>query len=424
MHHYAAKIKEIYIREGGFPGLDIMPYLRIHLPRDFVLFPNLQILYWKSTATPALMHYSSLLLGPSLTDCTLESDVHSVVATMHSLHKLSADIRRLFVSTAAIDIVPMIAPYSKLTSFIHFTTSHMSISDLGMGHLAPMRHLTEWITNASLDKLSPSNTIWRSQDYLFPALQVLSLRGTHMKSIAALLRSIKSPSLCNFTYTYTSETSPKIKHLRRFADALALHTRLDDLFLVSTHPMHTPFSALAPLAALPIRKLRLQNIVASAELSDANLAWLTRSWDRLTDFYCCNDDTPVGRAADGCVGLALPTAALFAHFAVHCPRLVHVSFTIDVTAALPPLPHEGGPALPRSTRPLYFHAHASLLARRDHVLRVLQYATEVYPRLALRLSDDERYSDPDTPGLIEEFDAMIPSIVREKEGGGYPAWRR
>lgn len=406
-YRYAAKVKEIYVFENGLPGLDILPYLRIHLPRDFVLFPNLHILYWRGTSSPELLHYSSLLLSPSLADCSLESDVHGVVSTMHAMNGLYPDIKRLFISTSATDVVPMIKPYSNLTSFKFFSTSRISITDLALSCLAPLPYLTEWITNASLDRLTSTSIVSQNRGGLFPALQVLSLRGTHTGSVAELLPAITSRSLHKFTYTYSHVAASSQILVEPLADALAGHTNLDDLLLCATSGLHASFAALAPLARLPMRKLRLENIVASAELSDAHVAALTRPWRSLTHFCCCNDDTPVRRGALS----VLPTPALFAHFAAHCPRLVHLWLTVDVTAVPPP----SAVPLPRSAAPLYFHPHASLLSRRTELVRMLEYITEIYPRLSLRLSDDIGYSDPDTVEIIDELDALIPAIVREGE---------
>ena len=69
----------------------------------------------------------------------------------------------------------------------------------------------------------------------------------------------------------------------------------------------------------------------------------------------------------------------------YCPHLTHVHFTIDTTHE--PVRATDKPLL-HSSNPLYFHPHASLLSRSGNLHRMLEYTTEIYPNLALHLSDD------------------------------------
>ncbi|GJE94365.1 hypothetical protein PsYK624_105340 [Phanerochaete sordida] len=220
-----------------------------------------------------------------------------------------------------------------------------------------------------------------------------------------------SRHLRQFTYSFISSVnaSPSEESVIHFIDALVSYRQLDDLFISSPkRGMHASFTALEGLLTLPIRKICLQNIVANNELNNESLEWLTQSWPALEWFYCCNDDTRLTP------GLMLPTPELFCHFAQNCPRLTHLYLTID-TAHAPVRPP--GDALPHSNHPLFFHPHASRLARRGDLWRMLAYLLEIYPRLALHQSDDLAFSDPDTVEILNEVNSWIPDILARQAAG-------
>ncbi|EKM58943.1 uncharacterized protein PHACADRAFT_25092 [Phanerochaete carnosa HHB-10118-sp] len=411
VHEYAARIQEIYVSEQGLPGLDVLPHLRIHLPRDTILFPNLRILYWKGTDRTDLFHYSSLLLGPSITDCSLESNVHGVVSTLHEMTRYCPNIKRLYISTSSVDVSAIVATYANLTSFKFFThTPSASIGEPGLRYLGSLNGLSEWITNSPLEQESLRNITAEELRSFFPSLQILNLRGTDLHAVTRLLQHMKSRQLRKFTYTFAPTLRFPLPEdaVVRLTDALASYVQLDDLFLsAANHGLRAPFAALEGLTLLPIRRICLQNVVANNELNNESIKWLTQSWPDLEWFYCCNNDTPVAPRT----AVSLPTPEIFCHFAQKCPRLAHLYLTVDTTQAAVPVPNK---PLPCSPNPLYFHPHASLLSCRRDLWHMLEYITKIYPKLALRLSDDIAFSDPDTIEILDEIEAWIPEIVQRR----------
>lgn len=392
--------------------MEIIPYLRIHLPHDHILLPNLRFLYWRGTNRPSSFHYSSLLLGPALRDCSFETEVHGVISTLHSMQRQCPDLQRLSVLTRTVDITPMVSPFIRLTYFNFFCNPSVPINELTVKTLAPLEHLVEWVTNGSMEKDTMKNIVPSEIEVFFPSLKILSLHGEDLDAIARLLSSTQSTALSKFTYTYHGRFDPKGSVVRRLMDSVARHTCLDDLFLSSKSGIGTSFANLEALTKLPIRKIRLFNIVANRELSNESIIWLTQSWPDLESFYCCNDDTPVAPQAVR----RLPTPEVFCHFATNCPRLIHVSLTIDVMHN--PMRSEGElEPLPSSPNPLYFHPHAMMLSRRGDLYRMVGYITDIYPKLSLRLSDDVGYSDPDTVEILDEVNSLIPALVQHRAGG-------
>lgn len=410
LEQYAARIREVCVYEAGLPGLDIIPYFRIYLPHDFVLLPNIQILHWRGTDRPSSFYYSSLLLSASLRDCSLETDVHGIVSTLHSMQRECAALRRLSILTRTVDITPMVSSFIHLTYFNFFCVPSLPINELTIQSLAPLPYLVEWITNGLMEKDTLKNIAVSGFEVFFPSLKLLSLHGEDLDSIAGLLSSTQSTSLCSFTYTHNGRRDPKPSAIRRLMDSIARHDTLDDLFLSSTSSLRTSFADLESLTELPIRKIRLFNIVSNLELSNESFIWLTQGWPNLESFYCCNDDTPVGPLAVR----QLPTPEIFRHFAVNCPRLIHLSLTVDVMHI--PV-REEDEVLPSSSGPLYFHPHAMLLSRRGDLYRMVGYITDIYPKLSLRLSDDIGYSDPDTVEILDEVNSLIPTLIRPKTEG-------
>lgn len=406
---YAARVQEIYISEQGLPGLDILPHIRIHLPRDTPIFPKLRILYWKGTSSPDLFYYSPLLLGPTITDCSLESHVHGVVSTLHEMTRLCPGIKRLYISTSSVDVSVIVSTYPNLTSFKFFTTLPLApISEPGIRCLGLLQNLTEWITNSPLEGESLRNVTRKELGAYFPALRTLNLRGPNLQAVTKLLQRMSSRQLRKFTYTFAREQkmTPSKDIVTAFIDAVAAHTQLNDFFFSSAdYGMHAPFAALEGLTSLPIQRIYLQNIVSNDALNNSSIEWLTQGWTDLEWFYCCNNDTPVVRSN----GVILPTPEIFCHFARKCARLVHLYLTIDTTH----IPVRTAP-LPYSTQPLYFHPHASLLSQRGNLWQMLEYVTEIYPRLALRLSDDIAFSDPNTVEILDELNGCIPGIVKRR----------
>ena len=263
LHEYAARIREVCVYEEGLPGLDVIPYHRIHLPHDHILLPNLRLLYWRGTNRPSSFHYSSLLLGPALRDCSFEAEVHGVISTLHSMQGQCLDLQRLSVLTRTVDITPMVTSFVRLTYFNFFCNPSLPINELTVKSLAPLPHLVEWVTNGCMEKDTLKNIDPSKFDVFFPSLNTLSLHGEDLGAITQLLRSSQSSALSKFTYTYDGRHDPKRSVVRRLMESLARHDRLDDLFLSSKSGIGTSFANLETLTKLPIRKIRLFNIVAN-----------------------------------------------------------------------------------------------------------------------------------------------------------------
>lgn len=403
LHCYARRIKKIYVRKDGLPGLGIIPYLRIYLPTDHILFPNLEMLYWNSINQPSFFHYASLLVSPSLTDCSLESDVHGGIAVLHSVQRLSPSIQRMFISTPAfgIDVTPMVSPFRLLSSFKYLGMSLAPVTDIAIRTLGGLDNLVEWITNAALNKDTLATITNDDLASFFPSLEVLNVHGTNVQTLARLLKHMKSKSLRILTYVHKKgEPAPKPDTIRSMAVALAAQTAMYDVFLSAERGMQAWFEDLEALTTLQIRKIRLENIVTNNELTNDFISWFTQNWVNLQSFYCCNHDTQVAPSQIK----FLPTAEIFGHFASHCPRLTHLWLTIDVTRVL----ETGDVVLPQVTIPLYYHPHAMLLSNKPGLYRTLEYITKIYPRVSFRLSDDIKfkYSDPFT------LEILIPSACR------------
>ncbi|KIP07552.1 hypothetical protein PHLGIDRAFT_118027 [Phlebiopsis gigantea 11061_1 CR5-6] len=402
LREHAARIKEVWVYEEGLPGLDVMAHLRIHLPCDTILLPNLRVLYWRATKQPDLFHYSSLLLTPSLVECSFECNTHAILATLYAMQGQCRTLKRLSVLTCTVDVSPMISSFTHLTYFNLFSVPPLPVNTVTIRNLATLPHLAEWITNGRVEMNAMKDLHVATHEVFFPSLRKLGLHGADLSAITKMLNSTQSKSLHQLTYTHNA-TQTRQESICSFTKAIAKHEKINDLFLSSDYPLQTPFSVLDNLSGLRMRKVRLFNVAANDELTDASLAWLTRSWSALESFYCCNDDTPVSPHDDR----TLPTCELFAHFAAHCPRLTHLSLTLDVLH--PPPPRD--PSAPPHAGPLFFHPHAVLLSRCADVYRTIEYITDVYPRLSLRLSDDIRYSDPDTVEILDELNSRIPDIV-------------
>ena len=300
----------------------------------------------------------------------------------------------------------MISSFTQLTYFNFFSMPPLPVNAVTIRNLATLPHLHEWITNGRVEMDAMKHLGPASLGIFFPSLKVLSLHGVDLVAITKLLDSAQSRELQEFTYTHSGRQTTE-DSIRDFINAIANHRKMDDLFLSSESPFQTSFSILDSLCKLPMRKIRLFNIASNDELTDASLAWFACSWPQLESFYCCNDDTPVSPHTI----CELPTCELFAHFATYCPRLTHLSLTLDV---LHPPPEDPSPQPQRRAGPLFFYPHAMLLSRRLEVYRTVAYITDIYPRLSLRLSDDIRYSDPDTVEILDEVNSRIPEIVRSR----------
>lgn len=300
----------------------------------------------------------------------------------------------------------MVSSFTHLTYFNSFSMPPIPVNDLTIRSLAILPQLTEWITNGRVALIATGRPVAASRIF-FPSLQILGLHGENFAAVTELLNALQSELLCKFTYTHHAPRITDKTSIGKLMNAITRHEILDDLFLSSDTSLHTLFAHLDSLSRLPMRKVHLYNLVSNSELTNESLAWLTRSWPELEAFYCCNNDSSVSLNADR----TLPTCEIFAHFAAHCPRLLHLSLTLDVLHEPASDPDE---ALPRCATPLFFHPHAMMLSRLTDMYRTVEYITAIYPRLSLRLSDDIKYSDPDTVEILDEVNSRIPEIVQRR----------